>query len=169
MSMLSWGKPRIIVRSLTGADGTTNNNPYIEFPTPAEGSTALDTTKGDKVEAKVEGGENEDVRYNKSTYALNLNVRAAKGRKQPIADVDGIVVDEYEVYVQPEDPDGVAMFIPKSKVSVNTTFSVADGFIWEYAFDALKPEEGKQVRLGTIAITGTGESMNVAFTETGQE
>lgn len=164
MSMLSWGKPRIIVRSLS-FEGETNNNPFIEFPTPVEGSTTMDTTKGDKVEAKIEGGENEDVRYNKSTYVLNCNVRAAKGRKQPIVDEDGIVVEEYELYLQPEDPAGVGMFMPKTKVSVNTTYSAADGFTWEYAFDALKPESGEQKQLGTVTIDSSGKPTFTPVTE----
>ena len=50
MAVLAWGKPRIFVKKL-GVGGS-----WIELPTPVEGSTQLSTTKGDKNEAKIEGG-----------------------------------------------------------------------------------------------------------------
>ena len=57
MAVLAWGKPRIFVKKLGGSGS------WIELPTPVEGSTQLSTTKGDKNEAKIEGGENDDYLY----------------------------------------------------------------------------------------------------------
>ena len=75
MAVLGWGKPRILVKDLDATGAA-----WEELPTPVENSTQLATTKGDKQEAKIEGGENEDVKYGKNTYALTFNIRAAKGR-----------------------------------------------------------------------------------------
>lgn len=138
---------------------------WQEFPTPVENSTTLETTKGDKQEAKVEGGENEDVRYSKSTYVLNANIRAAKGRVKPIKDSDGIVDHNYAVAVQPEDPEAIGVYIPKAKPSVEDTWSTEEGGIWNYAFDALKNEDTTQIQMGVITVTGSGDSLEVTFEE----
>ena len=160
MSVLGWGKCRLFVKDLD-----TTSAKWVEFPTPVENTTTLETTKGDKQEAKVEGGENEDVRYAKSTYTLNANIRAAKGRAKPIKDEDGIIAHNYAVAVQPEDPEAIGIYIPKAKPSVNDTWSTEEGGIWEYAFDALKNEETTQIQMGVINVTGSGDSLEVTFEE----
>lgn len=161
MSVLGWGKCRLFAKDIDDTDAD-----WFEFPTPAEGSTTLETTKGDKQEAKVEGGENEDVRYAKSTYTLNANIRAAKGRKKPIQDSDGIIDHNYAIAVQPEDPLATGIYIPKAKPSVNDTWSTEEGGIWEYAFDALKNEGTTQVQMGVITVTESGDAItDVKFTE----
>ena len=161
MSLLGWGKCRVFIKDLDATSAT-----WVELPTPVENSTVLETTKGDKQEAKIEGGENEDVRYSKSTYALNLNIRAAKGRKKPIADSDGVIAHNYAVAVQPEDPEAVGIMIDKAKPSVADTFSTEEGGIWEYTFDALKPDTGDQCKMGVITVTEDGGVVsNVSITE----
>lgn len=94
MAELSWGKPTIEF-GLCGADGvapTTWNKIAYEI---VENSTKLTPTKGEKKEAKVEGGENEAVKYAKNTFAFEFEIRAAKGRTKPIDDEDGVVTGEY--------------------------------------------------------------------------
>lgn len=157
MSVLSWGKPKLFIQKI-GEESAS----WKELPTPVEDSTQLSTTKGDKVEAKVEGGENEDVRYGKNTYALAFNIRAAKNRKKPVPDSDGIIDGEYKVALQPEDPDTPGLMIEKAKLSIEDTWSSADGGLWAYTADALKPENGKQVKWGKVAVSNTG---TVTFTE----
>lgn len=157
--ILSWGKPRIFIKDLDVADAK-----WQEVPTPVEDSTQLSTTKGDKKEAKVEGGENEDVKYNKNTYALVFNIRQAKNRKKPISDSDGIIMHNYAVALQPEDPTIEGFVIDKSAVSIEDTWTSADGGVWIYTFDALKADKGDQVKWGTVAVTGSGESLVVDFT-----
>ena len=66
MSKIGWGKPRIFIKRIDGSDST-----WKEVPTPVQDSTSLETTKGDKLEAKLEGGMNEDVLYMASAYALS--------------------------------------------------------------------------------------------------
>lgn len=150
MAVIGWGKPRIFYKDLD-ADSPA----WAEMPTPVEDSTSLETTKGDKQEAKIEGGENEDVKYGKNTYALTFNIRAAKGRKRPISDDDGVVAHNYAIAVQPEDPEVQGFCMEKTTVSVEDTFTSADGGVWAYTFDALKPSaDKKQIVWGKIIVTG---------------
>jgi len=149
MAFIGWGKPRILFKDL---DAT--NSSWQEMPTPVENSTELSTEKGDKKEATIEGGENEDVKYNKNTYALTCQVRAAKGRKCPISHTDGVVDHNFAVVVQPEDPAVQGVCILKSAVSVEDAFSTEEGGSWTFTFDAIKKATNfKQVYWGVIAIT----------------
>lgn len=162
MANIGWGKPRIFIKD---ADDTQSK--WTELPTAVEGTTALSTTKGDKVEAKIEGGENEDVRYNRNTYALALEIRAAKGRKRPIADEDGIVNHNYTVMLQPEDPEVDGFKIPYARVSIEDGWSAENGGTWIYTFDALKKDlSTKQLQWGKVAVTGSGSTLAPTFTET---
>lgn len=161
MAVLGWGKPRIFIAKVENDVATD----WVELPTPVENSTELSTEKGDKQEAKIEGGANEDVRYAKNTYALALNLRAVKGRVRPIEDEDGIILGTYAICVQPEDPEVDGFMIDKSAVSIEDTWSTEEGGIWIYTFDALQPKTGKQLKWGKVVATGEGESLQVQFTE----
>lgn len=156
MAFIGWGKPRILFKDLD-----ESNSSWEEMPTPVENSTELSTEKGDKQEATIEGGENEDVKYNKNTYALACQVRAAKGRKCPIAHEDGVVAHNYAVVVQPEDPAVQGLCILKSAVSVEDAFSTEEGGSWTYTFDAIKKATGKkQIYWGVIDITESEGSIS---------
>lgn len=166
MAVIGWGKPRIFISKL-GADFKPTT--WQELPTPVEGSTQLTTTKGDKKEAKIEGGENEDVRYSKNTYSLTFNIRAAKGRTKPIDDEDGLVTDNYAIALQPEDAEIEGLVIEKSRVSVEDTFSTDEGTIWAYTFDALKPASGDQVKSKVVTVSEVNGSITVSWEETSSE
>jgi len=156
MAYIGWGKPRVLFKDLDDSSAT-----WQEMPPIVENSTELTTTKGDKKEAKVEGGENEDVKYNKNTYALACQVRAAKDRKCPIAHIDGVVAHNFLVVVQPEDPDVQGLCILKSAVSVEDAFTSEDGGAWTFTFDAVKKSAGlKQIYWGVIGITETGSTIS---------
>ena len=151
MAMIGWGKPKIEICKLD-SDGKYPVAPlaWEELPTPVEDTTVLNTTKGEKIEAKIEGGENEDVKYKKSTYALACNIRAAKGRVKPIDDDDGIVHDMYAVRLTPEDPTVPGFIADRCKVSVEDGWSSKEGGFWIFTFDVLKPETGKQIKWQVI-------------------
>lgn len=142
MSKLAWGKCAIRV----GKRGDKGEEPteWKYVPTPVQDSTQLNPTQGDKVEAKVEGGENEDVRYNRTTYQLVFNVRGAKDRDPLFDDDEGIIQGDYAIEVQPEDPSVPGIRIDRSTLSMNCTYTAADGFIWQYFADVLKPSDGSQ-------------------------
>ncbi len=143
---ISWGKCKIFAKDLDA-----ENASYIVLPTPVEDSTQLTTQEGDKMEAPVEGGENEDSRKKKAKYSLALEIRVAKGRQQPIADDDGVVEHHYEIILQPEDKTCPGFKIAKASVSCASNFTAAKGGSWSYTFDSLKPESGKQLVWGTVA------------------
>lgn len=154
MSVISWGKPRLLAKKL-GGGGT-----WFELPTPVQDSTELTTTKGDKKEAKIEGGENEDVKYERNTYSLAANIRAAKDRKKPFDDADGVIEGNYAFALVPEDATNRGFVFRKSVVSAADTFTAADGGIWEYTFDAIKDGTNDQIEWGVITVTETTGSIS---------
>lgn len=160
MSLLSWGKPTIITKPEGGSK-------YRKLHTPVEGSTSLDTTEGDKTEAKIEGGEIEDVRYNKSTYQLKFQIRGIKGGKKPFSEKDGIVAGNHSFWVVPEDPACPGIQIQKAHVSVKTSFTAADGVLYDVTVDALSNDAGDaQCQFGTATPTeSSGNISAVAFVE----
>lgn len=145
---ISWGKPTILVADLDASPFA-----WKKIPTPSDGSTQLSTTEGDKTEALVEGGAVEDVKYSKSKFALQYNVRALKNRVKPIKDKDGVITHNYAVLLQPEDAACAGFLIQLSTVSVQNTFTAADGKAWLYKHDALQLEdETNQVKDGVAGI-----------------
>lgn len=147
MSVLSWGKPKLFAKNLDQA-----NSPWIQFPTPVVDTTELTPTKGEKKEAKIEGGENEDVKYGKNTYAVTFNIRAAKNRKKPITDEDGVIEGNWAFALQPEDATNQGFVMRKSTASVEDSFTAADGGVWAFTFDAIKDGDHKQVEWGVISV-----------------
>lgn len=155
MAQLSWGKPTIEFGKC-GVDGSAPAKWTKLAYDPVENSTKLTPTKGEKKEAKVEGGENEAVKYAKNTYVFEFEVRAAKGRTKPIEDADGVVEGEYAVRLTPEDSTVEGILIDKATVSVEETFDTAEGKKWKYTFDVLKPASGNQVKPYTATAPAEG-------------
>lgn len=167
----SWGKPRIVVTK----KGTGETVTYIEFYTPVEDSTQLTTTKGEKKEAKIEGGENEAVKFKKNTYTLAIQVRIGLNddgtiRKKPITDSDGVIDGEYELWLQPENPKGLGIHMEACTISVEDAYTAADGVTLTYNFDAIKVNDHDQVEWGKVDITGNylQTISAIKFTETAE-
>ncbi len=156
MAKIPWGKPRLFTFNADVA-----NAKAYELATPVEDSTELTPTKGDKMEAPIEGGELEDVKYKRSTYVLAYNIRKAKGRKAPFPAVDGLVNDHYGIVLMPEDDTCEGFLIESSTVGVDDTYTAADGAIWQVQHDAIKAETGDTVKWGTVKLNGT----SLTFTE----
>lgn len=147
---IGWGRPTIKVRKV----GETTA--YDDLPAPVDGTTQLTTTQGDKMEAKIEGGENEAVRYKANAYELAFDVRLAPEKEEKlgvIKDESGIVNDEYSVIVVPENPKAYGVIIHRASVNVQTSFDSTDGAKNTYTFSALKPESGKTVEVREISET----------------
>lgn len=160
MAYVSWGKCRVLVKNI---DSDTQK--WEEMPTPAEDSTELSTEDGDKLEAPVEGGQNEDVKYKDATYELKYDIRNTKGKAIPIEHVNGVVDGHYAIVVVPEDESCVACYIPKSSVSANTSYTAADGIKTTFTHSSLKPDSGQQLRLGQATVSGSGDSISISFAE----
>lgn len=143
---IAWGKPKIWAAKLT--DGTAGE--WIELPTPAEGTTTLTPTKGDKKEAKIEGGENEAVKYNRNTYVLEFSIRLGSDREKPFEDEDGVIPGEYAIMLQPEDPTVEGLKIDKCVISLEDSYSAEEGIMLKYSADVLKPATGNQVKYEVI-------------------
>ena len=152
--ILSWGQCDIFVRKY---NGTSKGSAWLKFDTPVQDSTSLETTEGDKTEAKVEGGENEAVRHAKNTYALRWEERIGAGHQDTVEDLDGIIAGEFEVLLFPtENPSAPALYIPIADGSATDSYTSADGTKKAYTFDAVKNsvkvgESGSQKDLGQVA------------------
>jgi hypothetical protein len=138
---IGWGKPTIVVRK----SGETS---WQKFATPVEDSTQLEATQGDKLEAPIEGGTNEAVKYKKNTYALTFDVRQVPERTDPIEEVDGVVDGEFEIGIIPENEDAIGAYIKRAACNVLPKFDTQNGTVNTYNFDVLQPDEGKQVERG---------------------
>lgn len=152
--ILSWGACQPYARKYS-SDGTKGTD-WITFDVPAEDSTSLETTEGDKTEATVEGGDNEAVRRSKNKYALSFEERMGKGYQYKVNETDGIVDGEYEFLLVPTENDGApALYIPKSSATVSDSYTSADGTKVKYNFDALKNDtDYGQVIWGAATVVG---------------
>ena len=159
MSKVNWGIPRIFVQ-----DNDDNQAAWYELNTPVEDSTEITSSQGDKMEARIEGGENEDVKYKRSTYELTYNIRMLKGRQAPFPISDGVVDHKFAVLLQPEDPECEGFYIESTTVSVDINYSAADGSRWEVHHDALKAASGDTVKWGKVTLTTTGSGNEVSTT-----
>lgn len=126
---LSWGKPTI----------TIDDN---AIPTPVEDSTELTVEKGDKVEATIEGGGIEAIKYKESTYQLTFKIRRAKGRTFPLEIKKGLCDGEHKIVLKPETTGAPGFIIPRGVIAVDETYTPSDGAMWEVTVDALDPTDG---------------------------
>ncbi len=155
MAAISWGKPKIWLSKLDAEGKPTT---WESVPTPAEGTTTLNTTKGDKKEAKIEGGENEAVKYNRNTFALEFTIRASKGRVKLAEDDDGVIEGEYALKLQPEDPTVQGLSIDRGTLSFEPTYTTEEGIQWKYTIDALVPYDNSRKSVVFEVITSPTNS-----------
>lgn len=160
MANIAWGKPRIFVKDIDTTVAAEQK--WVELPTPAENTTQLTPQKGDKLEAKIEGGENEDVKYKRSTYSLAFEIRKAKKRQAPFPSVDGVVDHHFAVLLQPEDPAVEGFYISGSTVSVDENYNASDGAKWVITMEAIKATVGDTVKWGIVNTETAGK---ISFTE----
>lgn len=155
VKILGWGKCKIKIEAIAGSGATVVEGSDGFFPTPVEGSTSLSTTKGDKKEAKIEGGANEGVKYGRNSYMLEFNIRRVKGRTFPVTDLDGVVDGMFKVTVIPEDESAPGVQIKCGVVSTEDGFDTTEGGTIKFTVDSLIPEDGKsQLAWDTYSSTG---------------
>ena len=144
MAVLSWGKPKVEVSKL-GSGGAPTTWATIE--PLVQSSSKLTTAKGNKVEAKEEGGGVIDTRNDKTTYAFETEQYIVKeGQSEPISDTDGYVDGNYALRLTPEDPTTEGWIMDKTNVSIEERWDADKGKTKFYSFDAIKPETGKTVK-----------------------
>ena len=143
--VINWGKPTLEFAAYTGSSFDAESASWTAFPTPVENTTQLETTAGDKVEAKEEGGGTVDTYQKKSKYAFSFELFVKKGQDKPIEDNDGVISANYAFRLTPEDPTCHGYLVEKASVSILETFNSQDGSRWKYTFDALVPDSGKKM------------------------
>lgn len=151
MAVLSWGKPKLEYAKLVNGAIPTTTGTWKLIDTPVENSTKLNVEKGEKKEAKEEGGGIVDVKVAKSKYSLEFELFAKKGKTKPIIDADGVVIDNYAIRLTPEDSTLKGYLIEKCSVSVEDSWDSENGGKWKYTFEALQPATGSTVKPYTSA------------------
>lgn len=150
MAVILWGKPQIEIEAITGSTVTSS---ALTVPTPVENSTSLTTERGEKHEARIEGGGNEAVRYDKGSHTLEFEVRFAKDRTMPLQDVshDSVISGEWKVTVSdPNDSTAPKMAINVATGSYEDMLDAADGAKRHYYFDSEIPASGDQITWSNI-------------------
>lgn len=155
MATIPWGKPTIkVAQSINGVPV----GDWRTLDTPKEGTTQLNTTAGDKKEAKEEGGKVVDVKYTANNYELEMQLFVKKGMALPFEDNDGLIDGEHAVRLIPEDPSCEGFQIDKSTVRCELTYSSEEGSLLKYVFSALKPAEGNTIKPyteGSLVVDNT--------------
>ena len=154
MAQIGWGKNRHGARDITDS-----GKGFRELPTAAEDTWEVTTEKGDKLEAKLEGGQNQDVKYKENTNVINFDIRVAKGQKKPFADRNGIIDHEYEYFSQPEDPEVPAgIMVSRARISCEVKATDADGMTLTYTVEPLQPTDKTKapMQIGKVTITEAG-------------
>lgn len=153
MAVLSWGKPNVeITKSVDGAPAASAT--WTQLPAIKEDTAKLTTTKGTKKEAIEEGGDLIDARYAKNRYLFEMEVFVKKGDTRPVEDEDGVVPDNYAVRLTPEDELCEGFIMENCLVSVEESWTSADGKTLKYSFDAQKPKTGKTLKPYTKSAVG---------------
>lgn len=164
MAIIGWGKNRHFVKNLSKQGAGIR-----ELPTPVEDTFDLATEKGDKLEAKIEGGKRKDVKNKENTNTITFDVFVAKGEKKPFKDKNGVISDKFEYWEQPEDPTVPAgIHISKASVSCEVKSNTAEGMKLTYTVEPLEPDTAgvDPLQIGTVTVTeNNGEISNIAFTE----
>lgn len=150
MAVLTWGKPKVeIAPYVAGVLPATPT--WAELPEIKENTAKLTTAKGTKQEAKGEGGELIDARYNKNAYSFECDIFQKRGDSKPIEDADGLIIPNYAWRLTPEDSTLQGHQMDKTSVSVEESWTSADGTMWKYTFEGLKPATGNILKPYTEA------------------
>lgn len=152
MKTISWGKPGIYYRK-------KSDQYFSKVADAVEGSAQLTFNEGDKMEARVEGGDVEAVKYKAGSYELEYGVREAAETTQHIPHVNGVVADTYVIAVIPENPAAPGIFIEASSTVVGTNYTAEEGMTTTYKHAAMAAATGSAVKRGVITATAaTGAS-----------
>jgi hypothetical protein len=136
MAVLSWGKPTVEFKKTT--DTSSDWGTFAEI---VEDSASLEVTEGELIQATEEGGGVVDSRRKRNQYKFSLELFVKKGDTRPIADVDGVIADNYAVRLTPEDATCEGFILDKTNVSVSESWTAANGKRLRYTFDGIKPDD----------------------------
>ena len=144
MKQLMWGEALSAIAK-KNTDGTYGE--FNRLPDCVENALNLATTKGERKDAKVEGGATEAVKYGYNAYALSMSFRRGMVNGKPVTfpfskdEIDGVVSGIYYLRVQPEDKTSGGLSVKEVVISTEDTYTAADGAIKVVTFDFIKPEK----------------------------
>lgn len=154
MAVILWGKPAITIAAATGSTVTST---ALTVDTPVMDSTQLNTERGEKHEANIEGGGNEAVRYDKGKFTLEFEVRFANDRTLPLSDVsaDGNIQGEWKVTVADSVSAASAPQVSLNKcvASYEDMYSADEGARRHYYFESVVPSDSSAQITWTIPTT----------------
>lgn len=152
MAVINWGKPKIQFLKYVDGKYPESAEDWQDLDTPVQDTTTIETSEGEKKEAKEEGGAIIDTIREVANYSLKFSLYEKKGKEKQIADTNGIVEDLYAFRLFPEnDKTNNGYLFKKCSVSFAQTYNAADGGRWEYTVDALKPDDGSAILQRYIA------------------
>lgn len=171
MATISWGKCSILFAkhddSATGYQYSLENikKKFILADTPANRTTNINITDGEKHEAEVEGGGVEAVLFDDDKFELQFDIRRAAGRKLIAVDVNGTIGGTWAFAVQPQDPNAPAILVEAAALNRTPNYASTDGLIDHYVASCLKPATGNTVKIGTVSADTTGSGNAKSQTE----
>ena len=171
------GKPDLEYTSST--NGMPSGS-WTTIDTPKEDSTSMETSEGNDVEAKEEGGEVVGRISATSTYAVSFELFKKAGEAFPLADKEnrGVINGEYALRVTSGLMDGAPGYqIDRATIKTAKLYAPNDTYRKKYTFNALKPAYGDAVKdiermtvnLAASATSGTATLVeaNTAYTADG--
>lgn len=135
MSVTSWGKCAIFIQEV-GA----KKNEWDKLPTPKEGTTQVNPTKGDTMTQNEEGGGTVDRKTKKSTYEAVYQLFVKKNQSQPFKTIDGVIEGNYRLAIQPEDAEIPGVYMGNTTVGAEESYTTEEGAAIMYTHSALIPE-----------------------------
>jgi len=154
---LSWGAIRgYYAPVVNGIEGS-----WQKLPNIVEGTLTINTEKGDKRTAPIEGGGNEFIAYKKSTFSVEWEHRDALEdgglRNKPVQDIDGLTEGVYALKFIPETEGVRGIYIKRAVLTVEDSYSSEDGIKWKYTADVLAPENIKEPSIHYQVLQDPGE------------
>lgn len=145
MAILSWGKGLLeTTPSVNGAPESSATWKGID--TPKKDTLKLTPTAGEEVTAQEEGGDDVDNRVGANSFLLEFDLFVKKGKERPWDDNDGVITGNHAFRYTPEDEETEGFLIENSTVSVEESYSTAEGKLLHYKVKVLKPASGKKLK-----------------------
>lgn len=129
---LDWGKVKVVIDK-------DKSESAITIEDVVDGSTSLQTTQGDKTEAKIEGGEVIATRYQRNKYSLQFQEYG-----QPsIEDLDGVVPGIHSVtLINCDSGEDKEVFTIQAVINVQPGYTSQYGTVTQYTCDAVRQQGG---------------------------
>lgn len=148
------GKPTTSYATAGTAPDATEG--WTPFDTARQGTTTLNTTDGQAIEAKEEGGEVIERIEEADSFNLEFELFVKKGHELPFNGKLDTIPGEFAFKVESAiDANTPSFYIPRATIAASLQYTANDGLRVKYTISALKPATGN-----TVQILGTTNSAN---------